>query len=158
MGKSKVILPKKLSVDPKGMARAITNTMNSTALAIKADFAVTTQTWEDKPTFAITSPTPYTREVSTGDPIYSMLNEGTKAHEILPKAGSMLVFSTPFRSKTIPKSISSGPGSKGTNKAISRHGVRHPGTTAREWDTTIADKWRKQFATIMQRSIDAEGS
>jgi hypothetical protein len=155
MGKSTVIIPKKLSVDPRKMAQAITNTLNATALGIRTDFAVTVQTWNDKPLFAITSPTVYTREIGTDDAIYAMLNEGTKAHEIFPKPGKILVFGTPFRSKTLPRQIASGPGSKGKQKVISRHGVHHPGTDARQWDTTIADKWRKQFPTVMQRAIDA---
>lgn len=155
MGRSKVIIPKKLSVDPRKMAQAITNTLNSTALAIKADFAVTTQSWNDKPTFAITSPTAYTRAIGTDDEIYSMLNKGTKEHDIFPKPGKILAFRTPFRSKTLPRTIASGPGSKGNVKAISRHGVHHPGTEARAWDTTIAEKWQKQFGNILQRAIDA---
>lgn len=156
MGKSTVILPKKLSVDPTKMRRAITNALQSTALGIKADFEVTQQTWADKATFVISSPTPWTREVATDDENYTRLNEGTRPHIIRPKAGGVLVFRTPFRSKTLPRQISSGPGRSGGAPVFTRGPVNHPGTTARAWDTTIADKWRKQFATIMQRSIDAE--
>lgn len=155
MGRSKVILPKKLSVDPQRMARVITNTLNSTALAIQTDFKVTAQTWSDKPTFAIESPTPYTRAISTDDSVYTMLNEGTPPHTIAPH-GKVLVFNTPFRSKTVPRSISSGPGRKGSATVFTRKEVHHPGTEAREWDTTIAKKWDRQFATIMQRAIDSE--
>jgi hypothetical protein len=155
MGKSRVIIPRRLSVDPKAMSRAIVSTLNAVALDIQTDFRVTVQTWSDKPTFAIASPTPWTRTIGTSDAIYSMLNEGTKEHDIFPKAGGILVFGTPFRSKTLPRSISSGPGFKGKNKVISRHGVHHPGTAAREWDTTIAAKWDKQVGTIFQRAIDA---
>lgn len=157
MGKSKVIIPKKLSVDPAKMARVITNTLNATALSIKIDFAVTTQTWSDKPTFAIELPTPSTRTVSTGDRVYTMLNEGTPPHEIAPR-GKVLVFQTPFRAKTVPRSISSGPGRKGGNTVFTRKPIQHPGTEAREWDTTIAKKWKKQVGPIFQRAIDSEVS
>lgn len=156
MGKSRVILPKKLSVDPVKMSRVIVNTLNAVALDMKVDFSVTVQTWKDKPTFAIASPTPYSRTVGTDDPIYAMLNEGTKAHDILPKPGKILMFGTPFRSKTLPRQIMSGPGLKGNNKVISRHGVHHPGTEAREWDKTIAAKWDTKVGAIFQRAVDAE--
>lgn len=153
---SKLILPKKLIADPVKLGRAITNGLNATALGVKADFGVTTQTWQHKPTFAITSPTPYSREVSTDDTIFAYVNEGTKAHDIRPKnPRGMLRFRTPFRSKTLPRSIASGPGSKGTTQAIARV-VHHPGSAAREFDKTIARKWDKQFVTVMQRAVDSE--
>jgi hypothetical protein len=154
MGKSTVIIPKKLSLDPKKMAQVLTNTMNSTARAIQTDFNVTVQTWADKPTFAIASPTPSTRAIGTDDPIYTMLNEGTRPHEIAPH-GNVLAFRTPFRAKTVPRQIASGPGRNGGNVVFTRKPIHHPGTEAREWDTTIAAKWDRQFAGIMQRAIDA---
>lgn len=156
MGRSTVIIPKKLSVDPVKMRRAITNALQSTAMGIKADFDVTAQTWSDKPTFVIGSPTPWTRTVSTDDANYTRLNEGTRPHIIRPRAGGALVFRTPFRSKTVPRQIGSGPGRQGNSQVFTRGPVNHPGTAPRQWDQVIADKWDKQFATIMQRSIDAE--
>jgi hypothetical protein len=156
MGKSKVILPRKLSVNPQAMARAITNTMQSTALAIQTDFRVTTQTWDDKPTFAIESPTPYTRRVGTDDENYARLNAGTRPHIIAPRPGGTLVFRTPFRSKTVPRTIGSGAGSKGGNVVFTRKPIHHPGTEARAFDQVIAEKWRRQVAAIFQRAIDAE--
>lgn len=155
MGKSRVILPKKFSTDPRKMAQAITNTLNATALGIKADFEVTAQTWSDKPAFAIISPTTYTRAIGTEHAIYTMLNKGTRPHIIRPKAGGVLVFRTPFQSKTLPRQIASGPGRKGAAQVFTRGPINHPGTAARQWDTTIAEKWQKQFPTVMQRAIDA---
>jgi hypothetical protein len=157
LGKSRVILPKKLISNPAAMARAITNTLNGTALAIKADFEVTTQTWGDKPTFTIETPNQFERTIGTDDENYIRLNDGTRAHVIWPH-GKVLVFNTPFQSKTLPRSIASGPGHKGGNKVITRGPVRHPGTAAREWDKAIAQKWDRLFAQNMQRAIDAEVS
>jgi hypothetical protein len=156
VGKSKVILPRKLSVNPQAMARAITNTMNATARAIQTDFNVTTQTWDDKPTFAIASPTPYTRKIGTDDAIYSMLNEGTPEHDIAPRPGGTLVFRTPFRPKSRVRYIGSNAGSKGGNVVFTRRPIHHPGTEARDFDKVIAEKWNRQFAGIMQRAVDAE--
>lgn len=156
MGKSKVIISKKLSVDPVRMARAITNTLNSTAQAVKVDFNVTVQTFAEKPTFAITSPTQYQRQVSTDDENYARLNDGTRPHEIRPGPSGVLVFQTPFSSKTVPNQIMSRAGRQGGNTVFIRKPIQHPGTAPRAFDTAIAKKWDRQFATIMQRSIDSE--
>lgn len=155
MGRSKVIIPKRLVSDPARMARAIENQLNMTALAVKIDFGVTVQTWDDKPTFQIQSPTPWSRTVGTNDGTYGMLNEGTRPHTISPKGGGVLVFHTPFRSKTVPRSISSSSGSRGNAAVFTRRSVHHPGTEARAWDTTIAQKWDRLFGEQMQRAIDA---
>jgi hypothetical protein len=156
MGKSKVIVPRKLAVNPQAMARAITNTMNATALAIQTDFRTTAQTFDDKPTFAVDSPTAYTRTIGTDDENYTRLNAGTRPHIIAPRPGGTLVFRTPFRSKTVPRQIGSGAGSKGGNVVFTRKPIHHPGSAPRAFDKVIADKWRRQFAATMQRAIDAE--
>lgn len=155
MGKSRVVMPKKLIADVVAQRRAITNTLNATAKAIKADFGVTTQTWGHRPEFAITSPSPYEREVSTDDPVYGMLNEGTPEHEIRPRHSKVLRFQTPFRSKTVPRQIRSRKGATGKQEVFSR-GVHHPGTEARKWDEAIFEKWDRQMGTIFQRAIDSE--
>lgn len=158
MGKSRVILPKQLSADPARMARVITNTLNSAARGVMADFNVTAQTWEDKPTFAITSPTPYRRDVSTDDENYARVNDGTRAHLIRPSPGGVLVFRTPFQSKTVPNQIRSRGGRQGGNVVFTRKTIQHPGTAARDFDKAIKQKWDKEFPTIMQRAIDADVS
>jgi len=150
----KLIIPKKLIADPQRMARALTNALNGVAKDIQADFKVTTQTWQHKVEFPIDSPAPYTRRVSTSDEVYGYVNDGTRAHRIQPH-GKVLVFRTPFRAKTVPNQIMSGPGSTGGTEVFSR-GVNHPGTKARNFDVAIKDKWDKQFGTIMQRAIDSE--
>lgn len=157
MPKSRVILPKKLLADPAKLSRAITNTLNATAQGVKTDFGVTQQTWKHKAEFAITSPSQYEREVSTDDDIYRFVNDGTRAHPIAPH-GKVLVFNTPFQSKTLPRSIASRAGSVGATTVITRKPVQHPGTAAREFDKVIAQKWDKQMAATFQRAIDSEVS
>lgn len=150
----KLILPKKLVADPAKLTRALINAMNGVAKDIQVDFKVTTQTWKHTVDFPIQQPSAYRRIVATDDEIYGYVNDGTPQHRILPK-GKMLRFNTPFRPKTLPNKIMSGPGSKGTNEVFSR-GVNHPGTKPRAFDKAIKDKWDKEFGVIMQRSIDAE--
>lgn len=154
----KLIIPKKLIADPKKMARVLTNAMNGVAKDIQVDFKVTTQTWKHKIDFMVSSPATYTRRVATDSQLYAWVNDGTPEHDIFPKAGGILRFNTPFKPKTVPNKIMSGPGSRGTNVVISKHGVHHPGTKARAFDVAIREKWNWEFGKIMQRSIDAEVS
>lgn len=150
----KLILPKKLIADPQKMARALTNALNGVAKDIAIDFNVTTQTWNHRVAFSISSPATYSRRVATDDAVYGYVNDGTRAHRIEPH-GKVLRFNTPFRAKTVPGQIMSGPGSSGGAEVFAR-GVNHPGTKARNFDKTIHDKWEKQFAGIMQRALDSE--
>lgn len=150
----KLIIPKKLIADPAKLNRALTNAMNGVAKDIQIDFNVTTQTWQHKPSFPIQSPSAYRRIVATDDEIYGYVNDGTRPHKILPK-GKMLRFNTPFRSKTLPNKIYSGPGNKGANVVFSR-GVNHPGSKPRAFDKAIKEKWEKEFPIVMQRAIDSE--
>jgi hypothetical protein len=151
-----IIKPTKLVFNAAQRARVIQNTLTATAKAIKVDHDVTTQTWSNRPTFTIDTPTPYERTIATDDAIYAMLDAGTKAHTIKPRrGGGILKFTTPFRSKTLPNQIMSRAGSKGTASAIARV-VHHPGTAPRKWAKTVAAKWQQQVGAIFQRALDAE--
>lgn len=151
----KLIIPKKLIADPKKLARALTNALNGVAKDIQVDFKVTTQSWEELVVFLILSPSAYRRTVSTDNKIYRLVNDGTRPHIIRPKGGGVLVFRTPFRAKTLPNRIASGPGGVGATEAIARE-VNHPGTAPRAFDKAIKEKWDQRFAVIMQRAIDSE--
>lgn len=153
MAQSRAILPKARSL-ARPMRSIITNTLNAQAKAIKVDFGVTTQTWEHDAPMTISSPSTYTREITVNDPIYAMLNAGTRAHDIKPRRGRLLRFTGPFRSKTVPNEIRSRKGTKG-NVTIWSRGVHHPGTKARNWDRVIGKKWRERIGDIFQRAIDS---
>ncbi len=158
MTKATVILPKKKPFDVAKMRGVIQSTLNATAKNIKVDFDVTTQTWNHRPTFKIASPSEYTREISTNDDIYAMLEVGTRPHIITPKKPrGILRFTTPFRSKTIPNEIRSRKGSKGNTPVIARL-VHHPGTKPRLWSKAIKRKWDQQIGATFQRAIDSAAS
>ena len=155
MTKAQVILPKRKVFDAKKMQGVITSTLNAQAKAIKVDFDVTTQTWQHRSDFRISTPSTYEREISTDDDIYAMLEVGTKPHVIRPKKPrGILRFTVPFRSKTIPNEIRSRKGSKGNTPVIARV-VHHPGTKPRLWSKVIAKKWNAQIGATFQRAIDA---
>lgn len=152
---ARAIVPKRALVDPAKLAKALQNTLDAQAKNIQIDFQVTTRTWSHDVEFPIAAPNPYTREVATTDSVYAMVNDGTRPHPIRPKSGGVLVFKGGFRSKTLPRTIASSSGGSSGPEQFSR-GVNHPGTTARDFDTTIAQKWDKLLGPIFQRAIDAE--
>ena len=151
----KLILPKKLIADPAKLSRALTNALNGVAKDIQIDFKTTTQTWNHKPDFPISSPSTYRRIVATDDEIYGYVNDGTRAHIIQAKPGKILEFWTPFTSKTLPNKIMSRAGKVGNTINRARL-VQHPGTEARKFDVAIKQKWDKEFGVIMQRAVDSE--
>jgi len=150
---STVIIPNGPIFNLARQRRAIVATLDTVSDGIKTDFDTTVGTWQHKASFRIAKRGEFVREITTGDAIYSMLNEGTREHLIFPRNSKVLRFTTPFRAKTIPRSISSGPGSKGSTVVWS-HGVVHPGTAPREWDQTIAEKWQAMVARLFQQAID----
>jgi hypothetical protein len=152
---AKAIIPKKLPSDAQRMSRILVNAMNMAAKAVVVDFKATTQTWNHQPTFAITSPRPYVRQIATDDDVYAMLNKGTRPHVITPHRSKVLRFEGPFRAKSRPGYIGSNKGSQGSNEVFTKS-VNHPGTAPRAWSKAIKDKWQKQFAAQLQRSIDSE--
>lgn len=149
---ARAILPRKAIIDVARHRAAINEVLNVAAHDVRDDFLRTVATWEHSVDFVINVPDDYVRTVSTTDEIYSMLNAGTPPHLIFPKQGKFLRFQTPFQAKTVPQSISSGPGSVGGQTVYSR-GVAHPGTKARDWDGTIAVKWLGIFPKRMQAAI-----
>ena len=153
-----IIKPRGSVFKPQQMERAIQNTLTGVAKDIAVDFGVVTQTWQHKPSFKVSSPDQYSRQIATDDEVFGMLNVGTRPHTIKPKsARGILRFTTPFQSKTLPNQIMSRTGSKGQNKVVARV-VHHPGSAARNWTKVIADKWQAQVGVIFQRALDAEAS
>lgn len=152
---AKAILPKRALVEPAKLARALQNTLDAQARNIQIDFQVTVRTWQHAVDFLISAPNPYTREIATADGIYAMVNDGTRPHPIRPRRGKVLAFKGGFRAKTLPRTIGSGAGGSSGPEVFSR-GVNHPGTAARDFDTTIAQKWDRLLGPIFQRAIDAE--
>lgn len=153
---ARAILPRRALAEPAKLARALQNTLDNQAKNIQIDFGVTTQTWSHTPSFTIDTPDPYTREIATSDPIYAMVNDGTRPHPI-HASGRVLVFKGGFRAKTLPRSIGSG-GGGASGPSVFTKTVNHPGTAARDFDTTIAQKWDALLGPIFQRAIDAEFS
>lgn len=152
----RAIIPKGTILDAEALARAIENTLDGVAKDIKVDFDVTTQTWKDRPDFAIEKRDGY-RSVSTEDEIYGYVNFGTRPHLIMARPGGGLRFQTGFRPKTRVRYIGSNAGGA-SGPFVGAKSVQHPGSEAREFDQTIQEKWDGLMQNTLQRAIDAEVS
>lgn len=150
-----VFVPKSIAGDPRKLARAVTNALDGAAKGALVDFKTTTATWDHQPAFDIQSPSADQRVVGTDDDIYGYVTGGTKPHVIVAHGKGLAFPGGGFRPKSRPRYIGSNKGSKG-GAIIVRPKVHHPGTTAREFEQTIAEKWQKELPITMQRAIDAE--
>lgn len=151
----KVFVPKSLVADPQKLARAVANALDGAAKGALEDFKVTTATWQHKVDFTIDSPGADRRVVGTDDDIYGYVSGGTRPHIIVAHGKALAFPGGGFRPKSRPRYIGSNKGSKG-GAVIFRPVVHHPGTTAREFDEAIAEKWQKELPVTMQRAIDSE--
>lgn len=146
------IVPKGFEAQMKRLPKAVEVGMRQAAEAVKADFETTTQTWEHAVTFTITGePTALT--VGTADPIWQMVDEGTKPHIIVPRRGRVLRFAVGGSPKTRPGRLTAGSGTKGGIVVI-RPRVNHPGTDARNFTAIIARRWRRGVQPFIRRAIE----
>lgn len=151
----KVFVPEQLVGDIDKLKSAVNNALSAAARGAKVDFNVTARTWEHKPEFKITNPAKYMKIVSTDDAIYGYVNFGTKPHIIVPRNGKVLTWiGANYRPKTRPRVIGSNKGGN-DNTVVYTKMVQHPGTEARHFDETIAEKWQKELPVIMQRALDS---
>ena len=131
--------------------RAINNALNETALAVKADFGVITQTWKSRPSFNIRSGE-WERIISTNSEIFGYVDEGTRPHRIEPRNAPRLSFQSGYARKTVPHVIASRPGGAFGGTVYSL-GVNHPGFEGAHSAEEIAKKWTREFPRQMDRAI-----
>lgn len=141
-------------LNPDKLEKAIKNALNETALAVKVDFNVTTQTWTNRPKFEIKSNGDWERVIYTQSEIYGYVDKGTRPHRIEPRNASRLAFQSGYTAKTTPRVIASRQGGKSGNVVYS-YGVNHPGFEGREFSDTIGNKWAKEWPRQLDRAIAA---
>jgi len=148
--------PIKAPVDALGteaIFKAVKNVLNGVALAVKADYGVTTRTWTNKPEFKIDKPNEDTRIVSTDSKIFKFVDEGTRPHIIRPRKGGRLSWmGTAYRAKTTPGVIGSKQGGN-NNTIVYTKVVQHPGTEARKLTLAIRTKWSKEMAVRVEKAL-----
>jgi hypothetical protein len=157
----RVILPKRLAVDAKKLETAIRNTITMQAKAAAADFGATTNTWKHRVQFFNKPVREIDQIITTTDPIWLMLEAGTRPHAIMPKPtnkSGLLRFQWggpgSYKAKTAPGQLTSFKGGA-RGPIVFRRRVWHPGTAPRLWIPTAAAKWQSLLPETVQRAIDA---
>jgi len=141
------IIPRELLGNPAAIERAVNNALDASALDIKIDFDVTTQTWRRRPRFFIRRE-PGQRLIYTENRIYRFVSGGTRVR--------YATMTPDFKAKTVVRVIASYPG-RGGRAFINKRKPR-PGIKARKFSEEIIKKWQPRLPTIFQRAIDAEVS
>lgn len=161
MARSKLfrtIKPRK-KIDKKIFNKKMKEGLDETGKLMKKQFEKTTRTFSKPVKFSIRTrvspPKPFHVVVWTSNPIYKMINDGTKAHVITPtKKHGLLVFPAISRPKTTPRLISSKKGFKSKKMIFVRGPVKVKGIKARKFDTTIVKMIRPKFKKIMQKKLN----
>lgn len=141
------------------VARAIKKTLQDTARDAQADLAKTAASWQHKVDFSIT-PIAEGVQIATADPIWNMVDRGTKPHAIpaiVPKNKKAITVLGPGRPKTAVRVIGSSGGARGGVVAIVKRTkpIQHPGTAAREFSDVVQEKYQTELPRRMQAAIAA---
>ena len=154
----------KLSVHQKEALKADTvrlyalNGLRKAANRVKWTYQGVVSNWTHRPTF-------YTQEkgsislaggtpsflITTDDEVFKYVDRGTPAHTIRAR-NRYMVFQTGYKSRTTPRSLSSGASSEFGPKVM-RASVRHPGIKARDFSGVIAKVMEKEVRSIVQDAI-----
>jgi len=141
----KAVYPKKMmSVDAYRLE--FLTALHKAERELKVLFGKTTRTWKRKVQFtskiSLRNQSP-TVEVWTDDEIYGYISNGTSVR--------YATMTNPFVSKTKVKWIGSRKGVGGMLFVSRKH--PRPGIKAREFDTTIADRYKRSFAKLLKEAI-----
>lgn len=131
-----------------------------TAPDLKRMFGLTVQGWQGKPNFlqkftnraGYVSTTVWPSQGNTEGKKYTIVNNGSGPHTIVPRKARLLRFQPGYRAGTRPRVLGSRAYSRFGNFVSSR-GVHHPGFDAREFDAEIAEQYADTFAKDMQDAI-----
>jgi len=140
-----ITIPKSKMLDPEALKRVIINTMEARAKDIKIDLKVTTQTWNNKPSFTITRRS-FVWTIGTDDDIYKFVDKGTKVR--------YAVMTPNFQAKTRVNVIGSRKGVGGFSHFNFKK--PKPGIKARNFTKEIAKKWQRLLPNIVERAILSE--
>lgn len=148
------------------MPDMVERAMKASATEVVRNLERVTETWGDKPKFEIHM---YKNkvEVTTEDAVFHYLNEGTPAHEIVPKArrgrrkrAKTLAFlwtgaGGEYNAKTKPWSFSSDHSYfNGSPTTYFFQAVQHPGIEPRKWDQILRIEYENDASERVQEELD----
>ena len=148
--------------------RELRNALLRVGRGAKRDYEKLTSTWENQPTFLISTHVAKTDKIAfvevfpkPGDEatrIYTFVNKGTKPHDIWAgyytgkSPAKNLVFPSGFTPKTKVRKLTSGTGGSSPPIVVTPY-VHHPGNAAREFDKTMTAFWKRKFKREMELAI-----
>jgi len=142
-----ITIPRQL-FNTRNIKRVLSNVGREAARSIKVDYRVTTQTWNNKPSFSITKIPGHSfdRVIGTDSDIYKFVDKGTRIR--------YAVMTPDFQAKSRVKVIGSRKGRGGFSHMNFKK--PKPGIEAREFSEEIADKWTKLLPRLIDRAIQSE--
>ena len=119
-------------------------------------FQATTRTWQTRVEWDEVESTAggiAYASVTTGDPLYYLINKGSPEHEIYAINYPTLVWKKPYESKTEPRVLDSRNSVRGNQfgRAVE---MTHPGFEAREFDEAVREQVEDQFEEDCQEALD----
>lgn len=130
--------------------RVVRTAYDDVSTDVLSDLTEVTATWKNKPAFTRTIIGDGGVEITTDDPRFKWIDEGTDGpYPIVAKNAPRLKFQTTFQAKTVPGQIMSRPGGRsGPWRAPQM--VMHPGIAPRGWSRMIAQRRNK----LLKKKID----
>lgn len=155
MYKVTAIIPTEPSFSVEQIMRGVESGLDTAAGWVQSDFEQTTQSWDTKPEFSITTPKAFVRDIGTDNIIYGYVNQGTPPHTFGPRTKRALRFTRPFAPKTQKNVIGAFGGNRG-DEVIYAKMVNNPGILPREFDETIQREWiqANRLQQLIQEQID----
>lgn len=145
------IKPSAKSIKFTRFAEAAKLGMKDAAEDAQKDIEKTVATWQHEAAI-VTKERADGYSIEVTDPIWQMLDKGTRAHRIVARRAKRLRFAGGFRAKTRPGFIGSQSGGS-DGGPVFRQSVMHPGTVARGWSKLIGAKYRAQLQKYISKRI-----
>lgn len=127
------------------MRRGIQRALNRVSARAMDRLSAATKTWETPPNFRVQAEHNSRKiEVRPALP-FLFVDAGTRGHWIPKRPGARLIFRVPYKAKTRPWLLDSGPGGPGDNwRSADR--VWHPGTEPRHFTEAVAALMDQELA------------
>lgn len=147
MAKLRPILPKNQKpFRVSTYKKAVERTLNLMEQRAKGLYQGATKSWSGPPEVRVER-TEFGRTVTVDSPVFTFVDEGTRAHRIIARRGRFLRFRSGYRAKSSPGSLSSGAGGAFGDTRFAQ-AVWHPGTKPRNYTKKIQAIVDKEFPRI----------
>ncbi len=142
--------------NPTKILRTMHDDAKAFAESMVQPFLPSVKTWGKQPVFEsfleVIPGGSFLMTAGTSNPIYEMVNDGTKSHFITPRRAKVLAFPRTFRAKTSPGILRSKAGFKSKKLYFSK-GHMVSGIEPRRFDEAVVKIVEKQLPKAVEQSI-----